>query len=313
MTKTKRHPLLSLLLLVLFSLAGATIFTTLGMILGGIIYGFKEVAEALSIPTWNVDETNIALLKIMHIFSSFGMFVVASLAFAKKESKNWKAYLELNISSNTLFALTMLIMIVASPLLEWTMLLNQKTHLPDIFKGLEDWMRTKEDIAADLTKKMLIMTSLNTFLFNLLALAVIPAIGEELIFRGCLQRIFGRWFGNNHLSIWLTAFIFSAVHMQFFGFLPRMLLGALFGYLLLWSKSLWLPILAHFINNAIVVLAAYVYQQKGLPIDQIDQTMPSPKIVYLLSFAATGILLYIFHRQSLSQINNQANNGTELG
>jgi len=95
----------------------------------------------------------------------------------------------------------------------------------------------------------------------MLIVAVVPAVGEELLFRGVLQKIMIAWTKNPHFGVWITAFLFSALHLQFFGFFPRMLLGALFGYLFLWSKSLWLPILGHFINNGTVVLASYFYPE----------------------------------------------------
>ena len=90
-----------------------------------------------------------------------------------------------------------------------------------------------------------------------MVIAIIPAVGEELLFRGVIQKLFLKWNGKVHLSVWLTAFVFSAVHMQFLGFFPRLILGAVLGYMLVWSGSLWLPIVAHFTNNAFAVLLTY--------------------------------------------------------
>ena len=162
-------------------------------------------------------------------------------------------------------------------------------------------MRNKEDTAKEFANNLLVMHTQNALLINLLMLAIIPAVGEELFFRGCLQRIFSRWVGNQHVGIWIVAFIFSAIHLQFFGFLPRMLLGALFGYLLLWGGSLYVPIFAHFINNAMVVIVSYVYQQQGISMDQIGRTEPSNWYICLFSFAVTTILLYGFYIRSLNQ------------
>jgi membrane protease YdiL (CAAX protease family) len=92
---------------------------------------------------------------------------------------------------------------------------------------------------------------------NLIMIAVLPALGEEFIFRGVFQKIFCRLFGSGHIAIWITAFIFSFVHLQFFGFLPRFILGLLFGYLFYWSRTLWLPVIAHFVNNAVPTFIAY--------------------------------------------------------
>jgi len=94
---------------------------------------------------------------------------------------------------------------------------------------------------------------------NILIIAILPAFGEELIFRGVLQKILSDLFRNKHAAVWVTALFFSAVHLQFFGFLPRLILGLAFGYLYLWSGTLWLPIIAHFVNNAVPALGAFFY------------------------------------------------------
>jgi membrane protease YdiL (CAAX protease family) len=193
----------------------------------------------------------------------------------------------------------MLIMLSSAPLLELSAELNKGMKLPDFLKSLEQWMLIKELEMAEMTKQLLKMNSLGELVFNIFLLAVIPAIGEEFIFRGCLQRIFGRWSGNKHVAIWLTAIIFSAIHVQFYGFVPRMFLGALFGYLFTWSGTIWIPILAHFMNNAIAVTTAYVYQQQGISLDKLDQPEPVAFYVYILSLFAFGALLWSFYTTSL--------------
>jgi membrane protease YdiL (CAAX protease family) len=85
----------------------------------------------------------------------------------------------------------------------------------------------------------------------------LPAIGEEFLYRGVLQEIFSRWLRLGTLAVLLTAFLFSASHLQFYGFLPRFVLGLGFGYIYLWTGSIWLPVLAHFINNLIPVILSY--------------------------------------------------------
>lgn len=302
MSQTERHPSLSLILLILLALAGALVFTILGVVIASSIYGFNHILYSVSAPaSWKRNEIDMVVLKIIQICSSFGMFVVPALLFTKMESKNWVSYLKLNTTPYLLIVLTALIMLASMPILEWVTTLNQKIELPHIFKGIEQWMRIKEDTAKEFVNNLLVMHTKNALLINLLMLAIIPAIGEELIFRGCLQRIFSRWVGNQHAGIWIVAFIFSAIHLQFFGFLPRVLLGALFGYLLLWGGSLYVPIFAHFINNAMVVIVSYVYQQRGISMDQIDRTEPSTWYIYLVSFTATAILLYGFYKTSLNQ------------
>lgn len=302
MSQTERHPSLSLLLLIVLALAGALVFTILGVVIAGSIYGFNHILYTISAPaSWKRNEIGMMVLKIIQICSSFGMFVVPALLFAKIERKNWANYLKLHTTSYLLIVLTALIMLASMPILEWVTAWNQKMEFPAILKSIEQWMRNKEDTAKEFVNNLLVMHTKNALLINLLTLAIIPAVGEELIFRGCLQRIFSRWVGNQQAGIWIVAFIFSAIHLQFFGFLPRMLLGALFGYLLLWGGSLYVPIFAHFINNAMVVIVSYVYQQQGIAMDQFDRTEPSTWYICLVSFAVTTILLYGFYTRSLNQ------------
>jgi membrane protease YdiL (CAAX protease family) len=96
-------------------------------------------------------------------------------------------------------------------------------------------------------------------ILNVFMIAVLPAIGEELIFRGVFQKILCSLFKSGHLAVWATAFIFSALHLQFFGFIPRFILGLIFGYLFLWSGTLWLPVISHFVNNTVPTVAAYIH------------------------------------------------------
>lgn len=293
---TERHPFTSLLLLLLIIFAGAVLFTIIGAVLGASIYGLKPLFELSSGKNGSLD-----FLRLVQIFSSFGMFILPAYFFAKFESVNGITYLSLVRAPIILAALTILIMFSFGPMLEYSLELNKGMKLPGFLKGLEEWMLLKETQMEVLTKQLLIMDSPMLLGVNLLMLAIIPALGEELIFRGCLQKIFGRWTGNHHIAIWITAIIFSAIHFQFYGFIPRMLLGALFGYLLVWSGSLWLPIMAHFMNNAIAVVTAYVYQQKGLSLDKMYESDPVSLPVQLFSMAFFSALLWIFYTYSLKR------------
>lgn len=132
---------------------------------------------------------------------------------------------------------------------------NQQLHLPESLQKIEQWMISSEKSAGAITSQMLNMQTWGDFLMNVLVIAILAGVGEELMFRGVLQRIFLDWTKNTHLSILITAFIFSAIHFQFFGFLPRMALGILLGYMLVWSRNLWVPIIAHTVNNFGVIMA----------------------------------------------------------
>lgn len=294
MLQTQRQPAWSLIMLILLVLVNGLVFSLLGMLIGGFIYGFDTLPDFL-----HDVSSQMGRLKILQISNCFGMFIAPPLLLARIQGKRPLRYLHLKQVKPVLVGFTILIMAFSAPLFEWTVLFNQKMQFPDILKGLEEWMRIKEELAAELTKKFLLMPHWSDLLINLLMLAALPAIGEEFIFRGCLQRIFARWTKSQHVAIWLTAFIFSAVHLQFFGFLPRMLLGALLGYFLLWSGSLWPSILAHFMNNAFVVGVSYISQRQGEPVDLGSQTAPEAWYIYLFSFVLTFVLLSVFYKNSI--------------
>lgn len=291
---TQRHPFLSLLLLLLLMFAGAVVFMILAFIAVIAVYGMKEMLNASTGAA-----SSIEIIKLLQLFISTGMFVVPALFFARLESENWTEYLKLRGLPYVLIILAILIMFSSGPILELSAEINKSMKLPGFLKGLEQWMLNKELEMAEMTKQLLKMNSTGVLLFNLLMLAIIPALGEELIFRGCLQKIFARWTRNKHIAIWITAIIFSAIHVQFYGFLPRMLLGALFGYLLVWSGTIWIPILAHFMNNAVAVITAYVYQRQGISLDKLDQPDPVAFYVYVISFLAGSALLWMFYNTSL--------------
>ncbi|WP_051189445.1 CPBP family intramembrane glutamic endopeptidase [Daejeonella oryzae] len=305
---TERHPLISLILLLLLILAGLFVFTLIGIIAGGILYGSQDLLKFFSGDFSN----NLNLTKLIQIVSAIGMFIVPALFFARLESVNWMRYLKFNSASPLLFLLVVLLMFSSTPMLELSVEVNQNMKLPSFMQDLETWMRNQEDHLAELTKQLLKMNSATTLAVNLLMLAVLPAIGEELIFRGSLQKIFTKMIANYHFAIWITAIIFSAFHMQFYGFLPRMLLGAMFGYLLVWSNSIWIPILAHFTNNAIAVMSAYLYQQQGLSLEKINESQSFSPVFYLASLILTAVLLWFFYNQSKRSILTENTNGTGL-
>ena len=135
---------------------------------------------------------------------------------------------------------------VNAQIIDW----NQSWQLPDILSELEKWIKEKEDLAAHITEQFMTMPTVWDFLTTLAVVAIIASIGEEFLFRGLLQPQLQNLFGNPHAGIWMAALLFSFFHLQFYGFVPRLLLGALFGYLYVFSGKLWVPIFAHFVNNA---------------------------------------------------------------
>lgn len=175
--------------------------------------------------------------------------------------------------------------------------INQSLKLPESLAPLERWMRAKEDQMAELTKFLTTFRSVPQLIMAFITIAIIPAIGEEVLFRGVFQRKFIVWTGSVHAGIWLAAALFSAIHLQFYGFVPRMLLGAMFGYLYVWSGNLWVPILAHFINNGFTVLMIFLYQRRITSID-VDSTESVSLSTALLGTVVSVGALVLFNRMN---------------
>ena len=148
-------------------------------------------------------------------------------------------------------------MLVSIPAMNWIVMLNDSLTLPECLSGMENWMRQHEEEARSSVKILLGSNTIGSLITDLLIVGVLAGLSEEILFRGTLQQLFSSSGINRHVAVWLTAVIFSAIHMQFFGFVPRLLLGAYFGYLFWWSGSLWLPAIIHTLNNSIVVYSTW--------------------------------------------------------
>ena len=180
-------------------------------------------------------------------------------------------YLDQSISMKSAIIAVFLVLL-ASPGINLLSYLNQQITLPECFSTIEVWMQQQEEAAAVLTERFLSSDSIGVFVVNILLMALLPAVAEELTFRGVLQHLFTARTCTHipHIAIWTTAIIFSAIHCQFYGFIPRMLLGAVFGYALAWSGSLWLPMLMHFTNNALAVILYFTAHKAGWDTSSMD-------------------------------------------
>ena len=195
-------------------------------------------------------------MKWLQLLQSVATFLLPALAGAYLWSSTPMQWLHLDSKPSWQEALAaVVVMLLAIPGINLLSAWNQQMVLPEWMSGIEQWMRMQEDAAAQLTEQFLRVDTVGGLLVNIGLMALLPAVGEELTFRGVVQGMFTR---NRHVAIWATAAIFSFVHMQFYGFLPRMLLGAMFGYMLWWTGSLWVPMLMHFVNNCAAVVVAYL-------------------------------------------------------
>lgn len=292
-------PFLQIIVLFLLSFSGIVIFMFLANGLVNTLWGvnfFNDPSAILDYSNPQIVQVNRVLLLFQHI----GMFVVPAIVFAMLVSNHWKNFLGFRKLSPPFIFGAVLVMIAALPAIDALSWLNQLVKFPDALSGLQDALGGMEDSAAQLTNAITETSSPWIFIINLIVVALLPAIGEEMIFRGALIPIFMRWTEKKHTSVWLSAILFSAMHMQFYGFLPRMLLGALLGYLFLWSRSLWGSIIAHFTNNALAVFVLFLVS-RGTMSEDVDSFTPdlSSALWLLASFIGVGAICYYLHKLSL--------------
>jgi membrane protease YdiL (CAAX protease family) len=171
--------------------------------------------------------------------------------------------------------------------------------LPEFLSGLEEIFKDSENRAKEMTLAFLSVETTWGLLANILIIGILPAIGEELLFRGVLIRIFNERSRSYHFGIILSAFIFSAIHGQFYGFVPRFVMGCLFGYLFVWGGSLWYPIVAHFVNNTFAVLTFYYFRGTNLEKFTENPSFSAESLIVILLLGVSSVfLLYRFKKYS---------------
>jgi membrane protease YdiL (CAAX protease family) len=294
--REENSPFVQLLMLVFYAIIGLIVASAIGFVIVYFMYG----ADIFN----NLDEltgTKPQYLPAQRVFltaQQFGLFLFPALLLAKTERQRLNVFYGFKRPELQLFFIVLLIMICSLPVMELIVNFNQKMTLPVQFKAIEQWMKAAEEQGMETTKALLKMDNIGIFLINLGMIALLPAVAEELMFRAGVQRIFGRMFQNPHVAIWFSAFIFSAIHMQFYGFLPRLCLGAAFGYLYFWSGSLWYAIFGHFINNAYAVCAAWYMQKNNIPLSEADKTINVAWYGYIISAVMTVLLFQYFKKQT---------------
>ena len=198
-------------------------------------------------------------------------------------------------------ALAVIVYIVALPAMNWLVDWNEGLHLPQALNNLEKLLHEMEDAAQGVTSDLLTTKTWGGMLLRVLLIGVLTGLGEEIFFRaGMLGSLhFSRV--KQHVAVWAVAFIFSAIHMQFFGFVPRLLMGAWFGYLMLWGGEVWTPIIAHSLNNSVVVLFTFLAENKYINGNVIETLgVPEngqPPYLAVGSVIATVIVIWLFMRE----------------
>lgn len=223
------------------------------------------------------------------------VFAFPAFALAVFVSRKPVQYLRLNHAPRAKSLLFMIVaIVVAMPAMNYIIDWNENIRLPESMSGIEQTLRQYEEMAKTATDNLTKGKSFGGILVLILTVGCLTGFGEEVFFRGMFTRLIIDKPCNKHIAIWIGAFLFSLMHFQFYGFVPRMLLGGFFGYLMVWSDSLWLPIIAHAINNSLAIVSIYLCEQNILPV-RLDEVGCDSLPMFIISFALTAVLIWQKH------------------
>ena len=244
-----------------------------------------------------------ATLHIATLINDIIMFVIPPVICALLYSSRPADYLCISTRPDqTRLLLAIAAMICSIPMMNMIIEWNESLSLPSSMAGIESWMRESEQRAGDTINILMGGDTAGSLAMSILTVGVLAGFSEELFFRGGLQRLLVSGNINPHIAIWLTAFIFSAIHLQFFGFFPRLLLGAFFGYMLHWTKNLWVPIACHILNNTIVATVTWMTARGAVAsadINEIGTLSSANQFLWVtVSIATTAMLLASLKRSS---------------
>ena len=285
-------------------------FQFLGAILAALIYGFG-VTDILSLGAFD-DPRYVAASKLIQILGSVGTFIIPAFLFSYLFAGDLFSYYRFRDPADTVaILLTVVMMVSVIPFINYLAEINMRMEFP--IEVIDKLLRSLEGEAEKIMRAFTATRSLWGLMVNLLMIGILAAVGEELIFRGLLQRLLINLVKNVHVAIIITAILFSAFHFQFFSFLPRFVLGIVLGYLMFLGRSIWFPIIAHFVNNAMGVVY-YYFNSRGSADDMLEEIgtstmMPITALISLLLFAVFFIVWY--YRISVVTIRSLPYGGTE--
>jgi membrane protease YdiL (CAAX protease family) len=296
-----RSPFSSLLQIFLLLIFGFVILgPTIGVVAATLLYGVGFI-DALADPLQHPEYSGGIILS-QGVGAAIGLLFLPWFYLRVLEKRPVTIFFKNDahwpIVIASVFIVTLAFSVAISPIIEW----NATVDFPEWMSGFGAWAKQTEELAANFIKSITSNLSPVGFFFTFIVVAVIPAIGEELMFRGLIQNEFRRAINNPHAAIWISSIIFSAFHMQFMGFVPRVLLGAVLGYLYYWSGNLWVPVLAHFFNNGVQLIGLYLYQ-KGIITFDIESTDSAPWPVVAGAAMLTIFLLFFIKNYFSKQIS----------
>ena len=269
-------------------------------IIGFLIAGF---AGSLIIMKFGADST--PAMRIASVLQSIFQLILPALLTALLVTRMPADFLRLRSGfSIGMLIWAFVILMLSTPAMNFIINWNNEMSLPESMSGLEEWFRNSEDRAVHSLAVLQGQHNVINLIVSSLIMGLLAGFGEELFFRGAFQRLLTTGGVNRHVAVWSVAFVFSAIHFQFYGFVPRLLLGAYLGYLLVWSKSLWLPIAIHALNNTLYVTLHWDYRDAATqPLsDGIGTGSSWPYAV--VSAVITAVAIIYFRKYCLETENH---------
>ena len=272
-----------------------SVFSVFGILLLKPVFGIDVMQDISILTNFSSDPKVLNATKFLQVFISIGLFIVPAWFFPKAIQQDSASFLKVN-SGFTFkdISFGIALMILSTPLISWLIYINGSVTFPASMAEIEHQLRLAEDAATQLSNAFIKADSFPVFLLNVMVVALIPALCEELLFRGAIQQFFTFCFRNKHFSVWITAIIFSAFHVQFFGFLQRLVLGVFLGYMFAYSGSIWVSVIAHFFNNLMALLASY-YKWNDGAIEFLKEDYVFPVYINVLSFILCIGIIYLMH------------------
>lgn len=287
----------SLLVLFIGILAAALLLSSLlGILLVLVIWG-PDMLSIIGDTSQYANPAVIAALKMLQIINQvFGLLLPAILFILLARLITANALSLNDKKAGLLILLSAAFILTAQPVIGWLGDLNSRMELPAFLSQLEEWFAVREKQAGLLTEAFLATTTATGLLVNILMIAILPALAEEAVFRGALQPVLSKLFRNQHFGIFAAAILFSAIHLQFYGFLPRLALGVAFGYLYLWTGNLWAPVTAHFVNNLLSVIAEFLFRKGLTDVNAAELGNTGNALIIIPCVVGCGLMLTWFYK-----------------
>lgn len=276
------------------------------LVIGGYILANIGTLIALALMTIigyeNIIANRSALL-VVQFFTQVVVFILPAYIYLKVQKKPIIETLDLDKKSSLRsFIYGVGLLLLSLPVVDLLNKVNQNMVLPQSWATLEVFLKTMENQALLMTETMLNTTSMFGLFNVIVVMALMPALSEEILFRAIIQKAFCRALKNPHIAIIVTSIIFSAIHFQFYGFLPRFFIGLILGYTYFYTRNLWIPIMIHFLNNSTSVILYFLWNRGLINVNPLTDTSIAPEdMTVLFALLAIGVVMYELYKREQKQ------------